>query len=148
LVKLRPGARLAPQNVAAICQLTASAVEGLAPEAVSVVDMRGNLLSRPRKAAGPDAMEPDEAVLDYRQKIERDLMAKINTTLEPLLGADKFRAGVSVECDFTSGEQSDETFDPTKSVMVTSQRPEDSAGTFTAMSSVRCDVTMTDLVGS
>src|SRR5204862_6397650 len=41
LVKLRPGARLAPQNVAAICQLMASAVEGLAPEAVSVVDMRG-----------------------------------------------------------------------------------------------------------
>jgi flagellar M-ring protein FliF len=129
LVKLRPGARLAPQNVAAICQLTASAVEGLAPEAVSVVDMRGNLLSRPRKAAGPDGMEPDEALLDYRQKIERDLMAKINTTLEPLLGADKFRAGVSVECDFTSGEQSDETFDPTKSVMVTSQKTEDISGT-------------------
>lgn len=129
LVKLRPGARLAPQNVAAICQLMASAVEGLAPEAVSVVDMRGNLLSRPRKAAGPDGMEPDEALLDYRQKIERDLMAKINTTLEPLLGPDKFRAGVSVECDFTSGEQSEETFDPTKSVMVTSQKTEDISGT-------------------
>ena len=29
LVKLRPGAQLSAQNVAAICQLTASAVEGL-----------------------------------------------------------------------------------------------------------------------
>jgi flagellar M-ring protein FliF len=33
-----------------------------------------------------------------------------------------------VECDFTSGEQSEETFDPTKSVMATSQRTEDLAG--------------------
>src|SRR5437868_5381315 len=38
LVKLRAGAQLSGQSVAAICQLTASAVEGLAPEAVSVVD--------------------------------------------------------------------------------------------------------------
>ena len=45
---LRPGARLAPQNVLAIDHLVASAVEGLAPEAVSVVDMNGNLLGRPR----------------------------------------------------------------------------------------------------
>src|SRR5271165_1649794 len=46
LVKLRNGMQLSPQNVVAICQLTASAVEGLAPEAVSVLDTRGNLLNR------------------------------------------------------------------------------------------------------
>src|ERR1039457_3395401 len=128
LVKLRPGARLSPQNVSAICQLTASAVEGLQADGVSVVDMRGNLLSRPRKPASPGDAEPSDAILEYRQQIERDLLTKINTTLEPLLGAYKFRAGVSVECDFTSGEQSEETFDPAKSVMVTSQRTEDMTG--------------------
>jgi flagellar M-ring protein FliF len=128
LVKLRPGAMLSQQNVAAICQLAASAVEGLAPEAVSVVDMRGNLLNRARKAAAGEDGEPSEAALDYRQKIEHDLLAKINSTLEPLLGADKFRATASVECDFSSAEQSDETFDPTKSVMVTSQKTEDISG--------------------
>lgn len=131
LVKLKPGAKLSPQNVAAICQLTASAVEGLLPDAVSVVDMRGNLLSRPRKAVSPDDAEPSAGALEYRQQIERDLVAKINTTLEPLLGPDKFRAGASVECDFSSGEQSEETFDPTKSVMLTSQRTEDVVGTTT-----------------
>jgi flagellar M-ring protein FliF len=128
LVKLRAGARLSPQNVAAICQLTASAIEGLQAEAVSVVDVRGNLLSRPRKAASNGDAEPSGAVLEYRQQIERDLLTKINTTLEPLLGPDKFRAGVSVECDFSSGEQSEETFDPAKSVMTTSQRTEDMTG--------------------
>jgi len=128
LVKLRAGAALSAQNVAAICQMTASAVEGLTPEAVSVVDMRGNLLNRARKAASADGGEPSEAILDFRQKMEHDLLAKINSTLEPLLGADRFRATASVECDFTSGEQSDETFDPTKSVMVTSQKTEDISG--------------------
>jgi flagellar M-ring protein FliF len=131
MVKLRPGAKLSPQNVLAICHLTASAVEGLAPEGVSVLDMNGNLLSRPRKAGLQD--EASEAGLEYRQKIERDLMVKINSTLEPLLGAEKYRTGVSIDCDLTSGEQSEETFDPNKSVMVTSQKTED--GTSTSMAS-------------
>jgi len=128
LVKLRDGAQLSAQNVASICQLTASAVEGLAPEAVSVLDTRGNLLNRGRKTGLDDSGEPSEAALDYRQKVEHDLLAKINGTLEPLLGSDKFRAAVSVDCDFSTAEQSEETFDPAKSVMVSSQKTEDISG--------------------
>ena len=52
VVQLRPGAHLLPQNVVAIEHLVASAVEGLTPESVSVLDVRGNLLSRARAAAG------------------------------------------------------------------------------------------------
>jgi len=133
LVKLRAGSQLSAQNVASICQLTASAVEGLVPEAVSVVDMRGNLLNKARKALSPDDAEPSEGAIDYRQKIERDLLAKINTTLEPLLGSDKFRATASVECDFTSADQSEESYDPSKSVMLTSQKTEDISGGTTAL---------------
>ncbi len=123
LVKLRHAAALSPQNIAAICQLTASAVPGLAAEQVSVVDTSGNLLNRPR-AHGPDG-DATEATLDYRKSVERDLQNKITATLEPLLGADHFRAGVSAEVDLTSGEQSEEIFDPQKSVMATSQTSED-----------------------
>ena len=129
LVGLRPGARLSAQNVIAITNLVSSAVEGLAPESISVVDMSGNLLSRPRRDGLPDGAQISEAALEYRQAIEHDLALKINNTLDPLLGADKFRTGVSAEVDMTSGEQSEETFDPTKSVMVTSQKTEDSSGT-------------------
>src|SRR5690242_4426837 len=39
VVHLRPGATLLPQNVVAIEHLVASAVEGLTPEAVSVLDV-------------------------------------------------------------------------------------------------------------
>ena len=127
LVHLRLGAHLSPSNVVAVTNLVASAVEGLTPDAVSVLDMTGNLLSRPHKQ-GIDGGEPSEGALEYRQQVEKDLLAKMNATLEPLLGEGKFRAGVSVDCDFTSGEQSDEIFDPSRSVMLTSQKTEDVAG--------------------
>jgi len=72
--------------------------------------MNGNLLGRPRAAGGLDGPEPSEAGLDYRHKVEQDLLQKINSTLGPLLGENKFRAGVSVEVDFSGGEQSEEVF--------------------------------------
>lgn len=127
LVKLRPGARLSPQNVLAVQHLTASAVEGLTPEAVSVLDMAGNLLSRPALELDGDGRH-SSAMLEFRQSLEREYLAKIRSTLDPLLGPDRYRAGVNVECDFTSGEQSEETFDPSKSVMVTSAHTEDISG--------------------
>jgi flagellar M-ring protein FliF len=129
LVGLRPGTRLSSANVIAITNLVSSAVEGLAPESVSVVDMSGNLLSRPKRESLADGTQFTEAALEYRQAIEHDVAAKINGTLEPLLGADKFRTGVSADIDMTSGEQSEETFDPAKSVMTSSQKTEDTSGT-------------------
>ena len=132
LVKVRAGAHLEPQNVQAINHLVASAVEGLSPDAVSVLDMNGNLLGRPKASGGLDGPESSAASLEYRHQIEADLLAKINSTLEPLLGSNRFRAGVSVECDFTGGEQSEEIFDPSRSVMLSSQRTEDGAGAASA----------------
>jgi len=83
LVKIRAGSRLAPQNVLAINHLVASAVEGLSPDGVSVLDMNGNLLGRPKATGTLDGPEPSEAVLDYRHKVEADLLAKINATRQP-----------------------------------------------------------------
>ncbi len=129
VVRLRPGARLLPPNVVAVEHLVASAVEGLTPEAVSVLDVRGTLLNRPHSAPSLDGSDSGDRLLETRQGIERDLVAKINSTLEPLLGGEKFRASASVECDFSSAEQSEEIFDPTHSVMVSSQKSEDTSTT-------------------
>jgi flagellar M-ring protein FliF len=129
VVRLRPGAQLLPANVVAVEHLVASAVEGLAPDAVSVLDVRGTMLNRPHAAASSDGGDSGDRLLETRQGIERDLVAKINSTLDPLLGSDKFRASASVECDFSSAEQSEEIFDPTHSVMVSSQKSEDTSTT-------------------
>ncbi len=127
LVDLGPGVHLSPTNVVAITNLVASAVESLSPDYVSVVDMRGNLLSRPRKT-GTDESNSSDTLLDYKHQVEKDLMAKVESTLEPLLGAGKFRVGVTADCDFTTSDQTDEIYDPTRSVMVSSQKSEDLAG--------------------
>jgi flagellar M-ring protein FliF len=125
MIKLRIGARIAPQNVTAISQLVASAVPGLTPDAVAVLDTDGRLLSRPYHPNN-DGSQITSETLDLRQQLERDLVSKISSTLEPLLGADRFRAGAFVDCDLTSAELQEETFDPTKSVMASSQKTEDS----------------------
>jgi flagellar M-ring protein FliF len=136
VLKLRPAAQISQQNVFAITNLVASAVEGLGPESVSVVDMNGNLLNRPRKLSDSEGSQITTEALEVRQQLERDLVAKIHSTLEPLIGPDRFRAGASVECDLTSGEQQEETFDPTHSVMVSSQKTEDVTERASAVSGI------------
>ena len=124
---LHPGARLSPQNVMAVCNLVASAVEGLAPEAVSVIDTRGDLLHRPRRSAPGSGLDESEGNLEYREMVEKSLVAKIQATLDPLLGAERFRATVTADCDFSSGQQSEESYDPSHSVMVSSHKSEEIA---------------------
>jgi flagellar M-ring protein FliF len=126
IVKLRPSAQISQQNVLAVTNLVASAVPGLVPGAVSVVDMDGRLLNRAR----PEGTGDDEAAaqsLEFRQELEHSLVTKINQTLEPLLGADGFRAAASVDCDLTSGDQQEEVLDPAKSVIASSQKTEDTS---------------------
>jgi flagellar M-ring protein FliF len=124
LVELKPGARMSDSNVLAVTNLVASAVEGLNPEFVSLVDMRGNLLSRPKKA-NLDGQESSDAALEYKHQLEKDLYNKVQLTLAPLLGEEHFRVGISADCDFSTSEQTDETYDPTRSVMTSSQKSED-----------------------
>jgi flagellar M-ring protein FliF len=126
LLSLKPGAKISPQNVVAICHLIASAVEGLAPEAVSVVDSKGTLLSRPKRT-GPESDQAED-VAEYREKLERNMLSKINSTLEPLLGPGGFRASVAIECDLTSGEESEEKYDPEQTVMLNSTKTEETSG--------------------
>lgn len=124
LLHFKPGRRLAPQNVVAIENLVASAVEGLVPDAVSVVDMQGNLLSRQHRPS-LDGSDSADGLLDYKHQVEKDLASKVESTLTPLLGDGKFRIGVTADCDFSTSEQTDEVYDPTRSAMANSQKTED-----------------------
>jgi flagellar M-ring protein FliF len=119
-VVLKLKSALSERTVSAIRYMVASAVEGLSPEQVTVVDMAGNLLGRPKEKTSEEDEAPEKA-LEYRRNVEKDLLAKVNSTLEPLLGPDRFRSAVVADCDFTSGEAGEETFDPNRSVMTTDQ---------------------------
>jgi len=126
VVRLRLGARLSPVNVNAIANLVAGAVEGLAPGAISIVDEAGNLLNKPRTPTDTLAQVSDELV-QFRQQTERELVAKIHSTLEPLTGPEHVRANVSVDCDFSSAELQEESYDPQRTVVSNSQKSEESS---------------------
>ncbi|HVW87032.1 MAG TPA: flagellar basal-body MS-ring/collar protein FliF [Bryobacteraceae bacterium] len=124
VLRLRRASRLQSPSVAAIANLVASAVDGLAPESVAIIDSNGRLLNRPRFGDDTDARMA-EADLDYRHQVESDLLAKVNSALEPLLGSGRFRAGITVDCDFTTSEQSDEVYEASKSALLQSQSSEE-----------------------
>lgn len=131
VLHLKRLAQLPQGSVAAIANLVASAVDGLAPDAVAIIDSGGRLLNRPRQNDDSDA-HLAESNLDYRRRIETELLSRINTALEPLLGENHFRTGINVDCDFSTSDQSEEIVDPTKSAVLTTQSSEESTGAATA----------------
>jgi flagellar M-ring protein FliF len=98
----------------AIRNLVASAVDGLSAAQVSLVDASGRLPLGPKNG---EAM---------RRATEQTLEAKLIETLEPVTGAGNVRASVTVDYDPTSTEETDETYDPDKTVTLSMQRTEQS----------------------
>lgn len=100
---------LEKEKVRAIANLVVSSVPELRLRNVTVVDQRGNLLSD--FSSDPRYAEANRQ-LEYNQQVERDLLQRINSLLDPILGAEKFRAEVAVDLDFTRIEQTAEIFNP------------------------------------
>ncbi len=96
----------------AIRNLVASAVDGLAPAQVSLVDASGHM------PLGPKSGEA------LRLSTEQALEAKLIETLEPVTGVGNVRASVTVDYDPTATDTTEETFDPDQVVTLSMQRTE------------------------
>jgi len=107
---------LADGEAEAIRNLVASAVDGLAPAQVSLVDASGHL------PLGPKTGEEE------RLGTEQALEAKLVETLEPVTGAGNVRASVAVDYDTTNTDETEETYDPDQTVTLSMQRTEQTAG--------------------
>jgi flagellar M-ring protein FliF len=87
ILKLKAGRTLSAAAAQGIVNVVASAVKGLTPERVVLIDYRGKILSRNEAAdSGLSAQQ-----LDVRQKLETELSNKIIQILEPAVGKDKVR---------------------------------------------------------
>lgn len=126
VLKLKQAKQISKANVTAVANLVSSAVDGLSPDSVAVVSTDGRLLNRPQ-GIGDSAGDLEDSNFEYRKRIESEYLSKINSALEPVLGAGRYRAGVNVECDFTSTEENNESFDPATSTVVNRQSTEESA---------------------
>ena len=126
LVNLHPGRRLDEAQVAGIVHLVASSVPELEPEAVTVVDQQGRLLTSPQGHEGLSGRD-----LDYVQRLEDSYVRRIGQLLSPMLGVDGFRAQVAADVDFTMVESTHETWDPDGQVLRSEQLSEDTSASAT-----------------
>ena len=117
IVKTR-GGTLSKEAQQAIPQLVASAVDGLRPENVTVVDAdtATPFLSR-RGPSGRASYDSDE-----------ELAAAAVHAIEPVVGSEHVRASVHVDYDLSTSEDTSETFDPKATAPLSQQHSEELAG--------------------
>jgi len=108
-LELYAGTGLHKDQVEAIVNLVSSSISEMDKGAVSVVDQKGNLLSKIEEDShGLLATKQ----LQYTERVEDSISSRVNSILKPVLGAENYKAEVSADIDFTVVEQSEETFNP------------------------------------
>lgn len=115
VLKLRH-ASLADGEADSIRNLVASAVDGLSPEHVVLVDASGHSTLGPKT---PEAV---------RLGVEQALEDKVLSTLEPVTGIGNVRASVTVDYDPDAVDETKEIFDPTQSAPLSMERTEQTTG--------------------
>jgi flagellar M-ring protein FliF len=121
-IVLKIRGRLEPQQVNAIRHLAASAVNGLKPERVSIVDDAGRLLAD--GARGPDNIgaNADDRQIAYEQRL-RD---QVENIVSSVVGPGHARVQLTADFDFNKVTQTSERFDPEGRVLRSSQTREES----------------------
>jgi flagellar M-ring protein FliF len=105
LLNLAPGRTLDNTQVSAVIHLVSNSVPELLAKNVSIVDQNGNLLSSDGNTDGRPSLDPNQ--LKYRQSLEQNYIARIESILAPLIGAANVRAQVTAELDFTESENAE-----------------------------------------
>jgi flagellar M-ring protein FliF len=123
-IVVRVRGALEPQQIRAIRHLVASAVNGLKPQRVSIVDEAGQLLA---DGASGDA---DNAVADERRAgFEKRMRNQVEAIVSSVVGAGRARVQLSADFDYNKITQTSDKFDPEGRVLRSSQTREESSAT-------------------
>jgi flagellar M-ring protein FliF len=120
-IVLKVRGQLEQTQVRAIRHLVATAVNGLKPERVSVIDESGRLL-----ADGADQDQVTGALADERKaSFERRLRNQVETIVTSVVGPGRARVELSAEFDVNRVTQTTDKFDPDGRVLRSSQTREE-----------------------
>jgi flagellar M-ring protein FliF len=124
-IVLKVHGALEPQQVRAIRHLVASAVNGLKPQRVSIVDEAGRLL-----ADGTGNDEFGEVTVDERRaSFEKRLRDQVEAIVSSVVGPGRARIQVSADFDFNRITETSDKFDPEGRVVRSSQTREETSAT-------------------
>src|SRR6202034_4389440 len=125
-IVLKVRGMLEPQQVRAIRHLVASAVNGLKPQRVSVVDESGRLLA---DGAGDDG-SGGEVSADERQAVfEKRLREQVDAIVSSVVGPGRARVELTADFDFNRVTQTSDKYDPEGRVVRSSQTREETSAT-------------------
>lgn len=113
---LRVRGELEPAQVRAIRHLVASAVDGLKPGRVSLIDEAGRLL-----AEGGDETDASTLAADRQASHEKRLKAEVEAIVASVVGRGRARVQVVVDQDNQRVHLTSETFDPESRVVRSTQ---------------------------
>jgi flagellar M-ring protein FliF len=109
IVKLNAGRSLSDAQVSSIINLVASSVPGMKPDAVTIVDQAGALLTRPGGRDGAGAAGDER--LDVQNRVEDKVRQQLTTLLTPLLGSGNFSAEVQADINLDETQATRESYD-------------------------------------
>jgi len=125
-IVLKVRGALEPQQVRAIRHLVASAVNGLKPERVSVIDETGKLLADGATADNQlNGASSDERKLAY----ENRLRSEVETIVSSVVGPGHARVQINADFDVNRITQTSDKFDPDGRVLRSSQTREEQSAT-------------------
>jgi flagellar M-ring protein FliF len=119
VLKLR-GVRLNDQVTYSVANLVSSAWDDLAPQNVSVTTTDGQAVSAGHAHSGTS--------ISSSANLETELAERIVQTLTPIVGADRVKSSVTIDYESTSGETTQETYDPITTAVLTSQISQETVG--------------------
>jgi flagellar M-ring protein FliF len=123
-IVVRVRGSLEPQQIRAIRHVVASAVSGLKPQRVSIVDEAGQLLAD--GASG----DTDNAIGDERRAgFEKRMRNQVEAIVSSVVGAGRARVQLSADFDFNRTTETSDRFDPEGRVLRSSQTREESSAT-------------------
>jgi flagellar M-ring protein FliF len=122
-IVLKVRGSLDPAQVRAIRHLVATAVNGLSPQRISIVDEQGQLLAD----GATDSQTGSDVSADERQaSYEKRLRQQVETIVSSVVGPGHSRVQVNADFDFNRITQTSDKFDPDGRVIRSSQTREES----------------------
>jgi flagellar M-ring protein FliF len=123
-IVVRVRGALEPQQIRAIRHVVASAVNGLKPQRVSIVDEAGQLLADGAKG------DADNAIGDERRAgFEKRMRNQVEAIISSVVGAGRARVQLSADFDYNKITQTSDKYDPEGRVLRSSQTREESSAT-------------------
>jgi flagellar M-ring protein FliF len=125
-IVLRVSGDLSQSQVRAVVHLVASAVQGLDPQAVSIIDESGRLLAD-GASMGEDGMPA--GAMERETAFEKRLKEQVQGIVERIVGSGRARAEVNAVFDYSKITNTADLFDPESRVVRSTQTREEESET-------------------